>query len=195
MEQVSHPLLPELLTCLQSPKATVRYGSSKTLIILSHQDPTLLYPHFQDFIELLDSPHRILTWNALTIIANLTTIDTNHYFEHIFNHYYSFLKSGYLITAATVIENSPTIATNKPLLADTIATRLLTIDTLHTSPHLTQECKHILAQKTLTALDQFYDLLTNHEPILKFATKHTTSTRTTTKKTAQAFLNKHRGNP
>ena len=188
-------LLPDVLAGLQSTTPAVRYGCSKALVLLSTDAPTILYPHFDTFTRLLDSPHRILTWNALSILANLTRVDTKGKFEAIFDRYYRFLTSGYLVTAATVVDSSATIAANKPALADRIATELLTIDRLPTSPHLTAECKRILAEKAMNAFDSFYDQLTTHDEVLAFATRHTTSTRPTTQKAARAFLHKHRGSP
>jgi len=188
-------LLPDVLAGLQAPAAAVRYGCGKTLVLLSKEDPALLYPHFQDFVTLLDSPHRILTWNALTILANLTTVDTNKKFEKILDRYYHHLTDGYLVTAATIIDHSPTIAAARPALADRIATTLLATDTLPTGPHLTTECKRILAEKTITALDQIHPHLTRTDHIHKYAARHATSTRPSTRKTAEAFLKKHRGHP
>ncbi len=188
-------LLPDVLAGLQSPVASVRYGCSKALVLLSADAPMLLYPHFDDFTKLLDSPHRILTWNALTILANLTRVDTRNKFDAIFDRYYHFLASGYLVTAATVVESSATIAANKPALADRIASELLQIDRLRTGPHLTAECKRILAEKALESFDSFYNHLTTHDEVLAFATRHATSTRRTTQKAARTFLHRHGGSP
>lgn len=188
-------LIPSLLAGLRNPAAAVRYGSSKTLILISQQDPTLLYPHFQDFVQLLDSPHRILTWNALTILANLTTVDTENKFEKILDRYYHHLTDGYLVTATTIIDHTPTIITAKPYLADRITTHLLKTDAIPTNPHLTEECKQIIAAKTITTLDTIYPHIKNHDHILKYISRYTKSTRPTTKKLAETFLKKHRATP
>lgn len=68
-------LLPVLLKGVSSPKATVRYGCAKVLMDLSEECPEKLYPHMGAFTELLDSKYRILTWNAMAIIANLAKVD------------------------------------------------------------------------------------------------------------------------
>lgn len=187
--------LSDLLTGLHSNKATIRYGCSKTLIILSTTDPTLLYPHFNVFVTLLESPYRILTWNALTILANLTLADTQKKFEKIMNTYYHHLTDGDLITVNTIVQASPTIANAKPHLTDTIIHHLLSTNSLPTGPHLTTECKHIIATKTIQALDILYPHTTNHTPILTYVTQHANSTRGITRKTAQTFLKKHGDSP
>ncbi len=188
-------LLPQLLAGLYDSTAVIRYGSSKTLILLSERQPILLYPHFDDFVKLLDNPHRILTWNALTILANLTTVDTKNKFEPILDRYYHHLTDGYLVTATTIIDHTPTIVAAKPTLADRITTHLLAAEQLPTNPHLTQECKHIIAAKTLITFDTIYPQIKNHDQILKYAARYTKSTRPTTKKLAESFLTTHGAAP
>jgi hypothetical protein len=63
-------LLPEVLNGVSSSKAAIRYGCAKVLMDLSEKHPEKLYPHMDFFTALLDSNYRILTWNAMAIIAN-----------------------------------------------------------------------------------------------------------------------------
>ena len=81
-------LLPVLLKGTCSPKAAVRYGCAKVLMDLSGEYPEKLYPYMDAFIELLDSKYRILTWNAMAIIANLAKVDKEQKFNAIFDKYY-----------------------------------------------------------------------------------------------------------
>ena len=55
---------------------------------LSEERPEQLYPYMDFFITLLDSKYRILTWNAIGIIANLTQVDKENKFDVIFEKYY-----------------------------------------------------------------------------------------------------------
>ena len=109
-------LLPLLLKGLDSSKAAVRYGCAKVLMDLSDEHPEKLYPHFGSFIDLLDSRYRILTWNALAIIANLTRVDADKKFDAVFGKYYSLLNNGYMVTVANVVGNSGKIANANPIL-------------------------------------------------------------------------------
>ena len=84
---------------------------------LSEKHPDKLYPYMDRFIALLDSKHRILTWNAMAIIANLTAVDVDRKFDAIFDKYYSYLGNEYMVTVANVVANSAKIASNKPYLA------------------------------------------------------------------------------
>ena len=114
-------LIPLLLEGTSSAKATVRYGCGSVLMNLSEKHPDQLYPYMDNFVGLLDSEHRILTWNALAIIANLTAVDADHKFDAIFDKYYGFLFNEYMVTVANTVGNSAKIASNKPYLADKIA--------------------------------------------------------------------------
>jgi hypothetical protein len=131
-------LIPLLLTGVNSSKATVRYGCAKVLMDLSEEHPEKLYPHFDSFIDLLDSKYRILTWNALAIIANLTRVDADKRFDAIFGKYFSFLNSDYMVTVANVVGYSGTIALAKPYLIPMITDELLNVEDVSLTPHLTE---------------------------------------------------------
>ena len=81
-------LLPVVLNGTSSSKAAIRYGCAKVLMDLSNERPEQLYPHMDFFVKLLDRDHRILTWNAMAIIANLIEVDTEKVFDSIFDKYY-----------------------------------------------------------------------------------------------------------
>lgn len=130
-------LLNEVLLGTSSSKAAIRYSCAKVLMDLSEKYPEKLYPHMQAFIELLNSKHRILTWNAMAIIANLTKVDTERKFDGIFDKYYDFLNDEYMVTVANVIANSAKIALAKPYLVQKITEKLLKVENISFTPHLT----------------------------------------------------------
>ncbi len=121
MAEADFSLLPVLFLGTSSSKASVRYGCASVLVDLSEKHPDRLYPCMEKFVEMLDSKHRILIWNGLAAVANLTTVDVNRKFDTLFERYYSFLSSEYMVTVANTVVNSARIATNKPYLADRIA--------------------------------------------------------------------------
>jgi len=90
-------LLPEILKGLSSSKAKIRYGCAKVLMNLSKEYPKKLYPFMDSFISLLDSKHRILTWNAMAIIANLTKVDEDRKFDAIFEKYLNMIYENIVI--------------------------------------------------------------------------------------------------
>lgn len=112
----------------------IRYGCAKVLMDLSEKYPEKLYPHIDNFIALLDSKYRILTWNAMAIIANLTRIDKDCKFDAVFDQYYGFLNNEYMISVANVVGNSAKIALAKPHLVQRITTELLKVENIELTP-------------------------------------------------------------
>jgi len=183
-------LTPLLLKGVDHPKAAIRYGCSKVLMDLSEEHPEKLYPHFDFFVSLLDSKYRILTWNALAIVANLTRVDTDKKFDAVFDKYYSFLGNDYMVTVANVVGNSSKIALAKPYLIPKITDELLKAQDISTTPHLTEECKRVIAQQAIKTLDLFFDRIDQKERVISFVKLHLDSPRKKLRTAAEKFLKK-----
>ena len=183
-------LIPLLLKGVNHPKAAVRYGCAKVLMDLSEEYPEKLYPYFDSFIELLDSKYRILTWNALAIVANLTRVDTDKKFDAVFDKYYSFLDDDYMVTVANVVGNSSKIALAKSYLIPKITDELLKAQDISTTPHLTEECKRVIAQQAIKTLDLFFDRIDQKERVISFVKLHLDSPRKKLRTAAEKFLKK-----
>jgi hypothetical protein len=183
-------LVPQLLVGTASPKATIRYGCASVLVDLTEKHPDKLYAYMDNFVGLLDSKHRVLTWNALAAIANLTTADTDRKFDTIFDKYYSFLGNEYMVTVANVVANSAIIVSNKPYLADKITSELLKVQDLKMTPHLTEECKLVIAEQAIETFNTLIRYTQNKAALIVFVEKHQNSKRVSLKKEAQNFLKK-----
>jgi len=142
------------------------------------------------FIEMLDSRYRILTWNALAIIANLTRVDLDKKFDAIFDKYYGFLNNGYMVTVANVVGNSGRIANSKPYLIPKITDELLKVKSISTGPHLTEECKRVIAQQVIKSFDLFFDRVNQKETVISFVKGCLDSSRKKLRTTAENFLEK-----
>lgn len=185
-----YSLLPTVLEGTSSSKAAIRYGCAKVLMDLSEEHPEQLYPHMDFFIDLLDSKYRILTWNALAIIANLAKVDKDGKFDAAFNKYFSFIDAEYMVTVANVVGNSGKIALAKPHLSEKITNELLKVEHLSTTPHLTEECKRVIAEAAIKSFNLFYDQIEKKESVISFVKSHLHSSRRTLRATAASFLDK-----
>ena len=183
-------LIPLLFEGVSHPKAAVRYGCSKVLMDLSKEYPEKLYQYFDFFVNLLDSKYRILTWSALAIIANLARVDTDNKFDDIFVKYYSFLDDEYMVTVANVVGNSGKIALAKPYLVPEITAKLLKVQNLSTTPHLTEECKRVIAQQAINSFDEFFDKINQKGQVFSFVNLYVKSPRKKLKIRAEKFLKK-----
>lgn len=183
-------LIPFLLKGVDHPKAAVRYGCSNVLLELSEEHPEPLYPHFDFFVNLLDSKYRILKWTALAIIANLARVDADKRFDAVFGKYYSFLDDDYMITVANVVGNSGKIALAKPYLISEVTEELLKVQNLSISPHLTEECRRVVSQHAIKVFDQFFDRIDQKERVLSFVESCVGSSRKALHVAAEKFLKK-----
>ena len=185
-------LLVVLLKGTGSPKAVVRYGCAKVLMDLSEAYPEKLYPYWNEFIILLDSKYRILTWNAMAIIANLTKVDKQDKLDTVFDKYYSFLNNDYMVSVANVVSNSAKIALAKPKLIPRITAELLNIENVSVTPHLTEECKLVIAEKAVVTFGLFFDKIEENEKkkVLSFVKRQIGSPRKTLRAKAAQFLKK-----
>ena len=145
-------------------------------------------------IGLLDSKYRILTWNGLAIIANLAAVDADKKFDATFDKYYGFLDSEYMVTVANTVGNSAKIALAKPYLTPRITAELLKVEDVSLSPHLTEECKRVIAEKAVETFDEIFDRLGKKEKkkVLAFVERQLNSSRRTLSAKAAGFLEKRR---
>jgi len=185
-------LLAVLFQGTGSSKAAVRYGCAKVLMDLSEDYPEKLYPYWNELTALLDSKYRILTWNAMAIIANLAKVDKQYKLNTIFDKYYSFLNNDYMVTVANVVGNSAKIALAKPKLIPRITAKLLGVENISVTPHLTEECKRVIAEKALDTFDLFFDKIEENEKkkVLSYVERQLGSPRKTLRAKAAQFLKK-----
>jgi len=191
-ERVSHniSLLPLVINGMTSSKATIRYGCGKVLMRLSETHPETVYPHMNFFVSLLDSKYRILKWQAIHILAQLTMVDTKKKFDEIFDTYYGLMHDEYMVTVANVVGHSGMIACAKPYLIPRITKELLSVENLKTTPHLTTECKRVISEHAITSFDMFFPQIPTKDTVLSFVKKQTKSPRKSLQKQAQKFLKK-----
>jgi hypothetical protein len=188
-------VLADIIEGTASSKPAIRYGCSKALMSFSAEYPEELYPYMDSFISLLDSKYRILTWNASAIIANLAQVDRDKKFDRIFEKYYSFLDDPYMVTVANVVGNSAKIALAKPYLLDRIVNELLRVENISVTPHMTEECKRVIAQHTIEAFDTLFDKTKDKDRVFLFVKEHLDSSRKTLKISAENFIKKRSAEP
>ena len=122
--------------------------------------------YLNNFVALLDSKYRILTWNAMAALANLYRVDKDKKFDAIFFKYFGFLNNEYLVTVANVVVgNSGKIAVAKPFLVPKITQELLKVEGIKTTEHLTEECKRVIAERTLESFSQFFEKMDTQDKL------------------------------
>ena len=188
--KTNNKLIPDIIKGVSSSKATIRYSCAKVLMDLSEENPEKIYDYMDLFINLLDSKYRILTWNVIITIANLTKVDNMKKFDQIFDKYFDLLHDEYMVTVANIVGSSSKIALAKPYLINKITTELLKVDKIKITLHLTEECKRVIAEKTIISFDTFFSKIEDKEKVIIFVKKHINSSRKTLKNEAEKFLKK-----
>jgi hypothetical protein len=188
----NYNLVPELLDGISSSKPAIRYGCAKVLMDLSEQEPEKLYPHMDFFIKMLESKYRILTWNAIITIANLTKVDSEKKFDSVFDKYYSYLDDEYMVTVANVVGNSGKIALAKPYLTQNITDKLLKVEDISITPHLTEECKRVITEHAIKTFDVFFPQIEQKNKVISFVKKYLKSSRESLRTKSENFLKKWR---
>jgi hypothetical protein len=126
----------------------------------------------------------------MAIIANLAKVDGNKKFDAIFDKYYNFLDNDYMVTVANVVGHSGKIALAKPHLTQKITDELLRVENTSITPHLTEECKRVIAEETIESLDLFFDRIDTKDKVISFVKRHLKSPRKTLRIRAENFLRK-----
>lgn len=189
-EVIQNPyLLNFILEGLENKKADIKYGCEKILMIISENNPAILYPHFDFFTELLDHKSNIMKWGAIKIIANLTPVDSENKFDKIFDKYFAPIPGPVMITAANIIGSSAKIALAKPHLIQKIIKELLKVEN---AKYQTEECLNVSLGHFIVSVDKFFNRIDDKKPVVELISKQLNNTRNATKKKAAQFLKKHK---
>lgn len=192
-EEISQKVIndPELVDLIlegvSSDVSRVKFRSAKILKIISAKNPELIYPYIDFFIELLDSDNKIIIWNAMDILANLSAIDSENKINAIFEKYQKFIDNESMVTAAHVVDNSWKIAKSKPEYKERITESLLDLE----KKHRDDECKNILLGKAIISFDKYYGEIENKKEVSELIKRQLNNPRNATRMKAQKFLKKH----
>ena len=97
-----------------------------------------------------------------------------------------------MITVANVVINSGKIALAQPFLIDRVTRELLSVEDIGITPHLTEECKRVIIEKTIQTFSLFFDKLEEElkVEIYDFVKRQLNSPREPLRKEAELFLDK-----
>jgi hypothetical protein len=180
----------QLVECLKHQRASVKYGSAKTLRLISEHEPELLYPWFDDFWRMFHGDNTILRWNSIRILGNLAAADRKGKLESVLDRFLAPICGPELIGAANVMAAAARIAAAKPHLADRIAEGILMVGSAR---YATAECRNVAAGHAIRALEQIFTLLENRPAVMEFVRGQKNNSRPATRTKAEKFLRKWAG--
>ncbi|MBA4385960.1 MAG: hypothetical protein C0410_14570 [Anaerolinea sp.] len=113
---------------LTHPHIMVYYHCYYILDQATLEKPNLFYHHWDDFVQLLDhrnSYHRDI---GMTLLSNLTQVDSQSRFEFLFDRFFAHLHDAKFLTAINCVQNSQKVMRYKPYLVVRILPLLLNTD-------------------------------------------------------------------
>jgi len=173
----------QYLDGLLSKNETYRYNCFKVLYVVSEEKPSLLYPHWDFFINHLRSENNYHKMSTVLIIANLTSVDTENKFETIFDEFYENLKSKKTIVPIYVIKSSGKIVNFKPNLERKITDLLLNIENIHPGKQI-----ELVKSAVIESFSEYYKNTEEKNKIIDFVKKQLYSKSPKTRNVAKEFI-------
>lgn len=174
---------------LDSSDPDVKYGEQKRILRLSQTDPQALYPDFDYFAQLIDSPNNIYKWTGILVIGNLASVDAKNKIMSVLPKVISQLNVGKMITAGNAIRALAAIAQARPEMANELALEIIKVEGYR---YDTVECQNIAIGHALKNISAIYPLLDKQtqKAVINFASRSSTNSRPATAKKAKELLEK-----
>jgi hypothetical protein len=177
--------LEAVLQGISDSRPRIKFGCSKSLLILSEKNPGLLYSKINRIIKLLENENQILKWTAIAALGNLASIDQTSRTRDLLPKLFEFLACGELITANHAIATLGKIGRVFRSEQEVIADRLVGVENCSFD---TDECKNIALGKVILALGMFVSPVNASRTVVEFVRRQIDNKRPATAKKARAFM-------
>ncbi|APV43477.1 hypothetical protein Dform_00114 [Dehalogenimonas formicexedens] len=183
--QTDDDALSALVSGLSSRDLDIKQRSFQALHLLTKTHPARLYPRYWDeFAALLGAPGVDAKYIGIYLLAGLARVDTEDWFEDIFNQYFSLLDDNSLIAPMHVARNAASVFKAKPDLRSDIVKLLTSIDKTHHTPSR----KALIASSALESLDKNWDEIEDKTAVLEFARFYLNAPSPKARKAAKEFI-------
>lgn len=176
--------LSKLLKGIMAKEDSVRYPNSIALEILSQENPKIIYPEWNFFVDLLKSKNAYHNSIAISTISNLTAIDEKNKFEEIFEDFFKLIDDKSVIVSRKLAIYAGRIATAKKSLNFRITTVLLSIDDTQHTPSR----KDLIKGDIIESFSEYFEDIKDKKTIIQFVKKQLNSSSPSTVKKANEFL-------
>lgn len=185
--------LNTLFFIVRTERSTVRYSCTKTIHILSEQQPQTVYPYFDEIAAWLHNTNSFIKWDGILTLANLVAVDKENRFDLLYEEYLALIRDPQMITAANVAGNAWKLVQARPEWEPDITKRLLEVPDIvylhHGEP--SPECTRVLCGHVLNCFDHYFDESKRQAEILQFAQNLLDCPRKAVAKSAARFLRQH----
>ncbi|MFW9827985.1 MAG: hypothetical protein ACFFEY_10350 [Candidatus Thorarchaeota archaeon] len=178
--------LLKLFKNLMDKEDAIRYPNAIALEILCKENPHLIYPDWNFFVNLLKSKNAYHKSIAISTISNLIKIDEKNRFDEIFEDFFNLIDDKSVLVSRKLVINAFRIAIAKPALRAKITEILLSINrTQHTSNR-----KDLIKGDIIESFSKYFKDIKNKEKIIQFVKTQLESSSPRTVKKAKEFLSK-----
>jgi hypothetical protein len=185
-DEVLRNLLIEQM--ISNKNIMVYYHCYEIISEASYIRPELFYPHWRSFYRLLNHKNSYHRDIGLTIIANLSKVDTQNLTDAIIGEYMQHIRDAKFMTASCCIRNCSKIMLNKPDLMKKIIPYLINIENDTIFPPKQQD---YLIGDIIKAFDVVFDQYENRTELIGFIEGHTRTRSPKTNQLAKEFLLRH----
>lgn len=176
--------LSKVLEGILAKEDSVRYPNAIALEILSKENPKIIYPEWNFFIELLKSKNAYHKSIAISTISNLAIIDEKNRFEDIFRDFFKLIDDTSVIVSRKLAIYAGKIAIAKVSLKSKITDVLLSIDDTQHSPSR----KDLIKGDIIESFSEYFEDIKDKKIIIEFVKKQLDSSSPSTVKKAKEFL-------
>lgn len=173
-----------------SDKASVKYTCAKQAVILSKEYPEKVYTNFDFFLQFLHGENKILKWNAMQIIGNLSRVDSQNKVDKVIPDIIAYIFDKSMVTAANAVLSLSEIAKNKPAFKDEILQALLKVKKAkyYSKGKISPECTNVVIGHVIKSLEKFGSDVYKRNDVRLFLKTQTKNTRLKVKRMAEQLL-------
>lgn len=178
--------LSKVLKGVMAKEDSVRYPNAIALEILSKENPNIIYPEWNFFVDLIKSKNVYHKSIAISTISNLTAVDEKNKFEEIFEEFFKLIDDKSVIVSRKLAICAGRIATAKLSLKSKITAVLLSINDTQHSPSR----KDLIKGDIIESFSEYFKDIKDKKTIIEFVKKQLDSSSPSTMKKAKEFLSK-----
>jgi hypothetical protein len=183
------PLRAEIVSQMLSNKAIMVYYHCYYIVDqASAIQPQLFYRYWNDFAALLHHPNSYHRDIGLTIIANLSAVDTEQRFPGILDEYLSHINDPKFMTALCMVRNTKKIIRYQPNIQKLIIDFLSSANKRCSYP---DKQKALLNADIIEVFDEVYEMTPDKKPIETFVRNEINSISPKTRGKAKEFMKKY----
>ncbi len=182
--------LKEIFEIVQETKGTAKYTADKVIRAVAEENASLLFPHFDILLKLLDSSNSFIKWGTILTIPFIHEIASQK-FDLAINKLINLAEDPEMVSSMNALDSLHKISKHRSELQDYLLDLMLKIDSreYYKKGELSPECTNVAIG---SVVDIFYAL--DKEKISKemiaFAERNKNNSRPAVRKRIEKFLKK-----